>query len=284
MWQGEDLNGKSIYIQGEQGTGDKILFSRYIAWLKETYPKCTIYAHLRDDLANLFWEFETAGIIERFLPNSIPWPKGIDYSCYLMSLPHYHGSRREEWIPPDPGLIRKRVVDQNSLKNMPMPGLPSVNVGICWTGNPSQTRNLDRSVPLDLMVELAEDPRIQLYSVQVGPGNDDLDRTGARKLVIDLAGDIVNEGWVGTGQVLMKLDVVITVCTAVAHLAGALGCNVWTLLCKEPYWVWPREGDRTAWYPSMKLFRQKDFRGWRPVITEVKSELGRLADTQIGPA
>ena len=283
LWQGEDLNGKSIYVQGEQGTGDRILFSRYLAWLKERWPTCEIHAHLHDSLVNLMWEYETSGVVKRFYPDKVLWPPGIDYACFLLSLPQFHGTR-PDFVPPDPGFIKSRTLRNAGILQMPKPELPSLKVGICWTGNPTQTRNADRSIPLELMIEFAEDPRIQLYSVQVGEGNRDLDRCGARKLIVDLGDEIEKEGWLGTAQVLMTFDVVVTVCTSIAHLAGTLDINCWTLLCKEPFWAWPRAGQTTPWYPNMRLFRQKQHGGWRPVIEEVKGELGRLADAKIGPA
>lgn len=279
LWQGEDLSGKTIYIQGEQGVGDRFLFSRYLQWIKDTWPTCRIVACLFDTMTNLFWEFRH--IIE-FLPAGVPWPTDIDYAAFMCTLPERHGTTLAN-VPPDPGLLLKRILHarKNSACNMPKPGLPSLKVGLCWTGNPEQVRNLDRSIPLEMLLPLTEDPRVVFYSFQCSPGCNDLQRLMAGDLLCDLSADLESNGWVGTGMALMEMDLLITVCTSVPHLAGALGVPTWTMLCADPYWVWARHGDTTPWYPGMRLFRQRTLGDWKPVIADVKAELSKLADATI---
>lgn len=277
IWNGEPLDGKSIYIQGEQGTGDMILFSRYIAWLHEQYPTCKMHACF-GALANLFWGFSP---FVNILPPGVPWPEGIDYSVFLASLPRFHKSQ-PDFVPPDPGLIRQRFQMKGAYAKIRQPILPALRVGIVWAGNPGQARNEDRCIPLEMLLPLAEDPRIALCSLQVGPGRADIDRLFAGEIVEDFGLEIEKEGWVGTGIVLKQIDLLITVCTGIAHLAGSLGTPCWTLLCKEPYWIWPRTGSTTNWYPGMRLFRQKDMGDWKPVIDEVSEALTDLADTRLG--
>jgi hypothetical protein len=276
LWQGEDLNGKTLYVQGEQGVGDRFLFSRYFAWIKETWPDCRIKACLHDSMVNLFWEFRH---IVEMLPLGVPWPDDLDYCVYLCSLPAIHGSTPDN-VPADPGLLRKRVLDarKSTKANLPQPNLPALKVGICWTGNPTQARNHDRTIPLEMLLPLAEDPRIMLYSFQCSPGGADLKRLIAGELICDLGSDIEREGWVSTGIALMEMDVLVSVCTSVPHLAGALQVPCWTMLCADPYWVWSRSGDTTPWYPGMRLFRQRRLGDWKPVIAEVRAELSKLAD------
>ncbi len=131
------------------------------------------------------------------------------------------------------------------------------------------------------MLSLAENPRVRLYSVQCGPGRGDIDRHQAGAIITDLGADLERQGWIGTAVALREFDLVITVCTSVAHLAGALGVRCWLLLCQEPYWVWLRSGERTAWYPSMRLFRQERFGDWSGVIADVRRELASLADERL---
>lgn len=275
-WRGEDLNGKTLYVAPEQGIGDRILFSRYIAWVKETWPECRVLACLDDALVNLFWEYRQAC---ELLPDKVPWPEGIDYGVYLCSLPALHGSRPGH-VPPDPGFIRRRADRQAALARCKLPplNLPALKVGICWTGSPLQVRNADRTVPLELLLPLAEDPRVALYGFQCGPGNADLDRLDARELVCDLGPEIEREGWVGTALALLEMDLVVTCCTSIAHLAGALGVPCWTLLCADPYWVWGREETTTAWYPTMRLYRQPRNGGWEPIVWRVRCDLSKLVD------
>lgn len=276
LWQGEDLSGKCLYIQGEQGIGDRFLFGRYFAWVHETWPSCKIMACVHDSMVNIFWEFRH---FVTFLPLGVPWPDGMDYAIFLCSLPQMHQSTQDN-IPPDPGLFRKRILDARTRTTVaiPTPTMPSLKVGICWTGNPQQARNFDRSIPLELLLPLAEHPKVIIYSFQGSPGQSDIKRLHAGDLFCDLGPQIEKEGWVGTGIALMEMDLIITVCTSIAHLAGVLQIPTWTMLCGDPYWVWQRSGDTTPWYPSMKLFRQRKLGEWQPVIDQVRSELSQLAD------
>lgn len=279
LWQGEDLNHKTLFIQGEQGVGDRFLFSRYISWIKDRWPDCKILTCLHDSMTSLFWEFRH---IVEFMPLGVPWPDGLDYCVFLCTLPGLHGSTPDN-VPADPGYLRKRILlARASTKcNLPQPNRPSLKVGLCWTGNQAQARNHDRSIPLEMLLPLAEDPNVMLYSFQCSPGGDDLKRLVAGDLICDLGPEIEREGWVTTGIALMDMDLLITVCTSMAHLAGAMQVPAWTMLCADPYWVWSRAGDTTPWYPSMRLFRQQTLGDWQPVVNEVRVELSRLADIHV---
>lgn len=279
LWRGEDLAGKTLYVQGEQGIGDRFLFSRYIVWIKQTWPTCTIKACLHDSMVDLFWEFRH---FMDFLPQGVPWPREIDYGVFLCTLPEIHGTTTST-IPPDPGLLLQRIrLAQDSTKcNMPQPNMPSLKVGVCWTGNPTQVRNLDRSIPLELMLTLAEDPRIVLYGFQCSPGNEDVKRLGAEDLICDISAEIEREGWVHTGLALKEMDLLVSVCTSVPHFAGCIGVPTWVLLCADPYWIWGRDGTTTEWYPGLRLFRQRRLGQWDTVVSEVRDELSKLADEKL---
>lgn len=284
IWEGEDLDGKTLYVQGEQGIGDRFLFGRYFSWIKEKWPTCKLKVCLHDGLHNIFWQYKMRGIVDEFLPQGIPWPQDLDYGTFICSIPEQHRSTLDN-VPPDPGLLLERIqiARERSTINLAEPILPSLKVGLCWTGNVTQTRNHDRSIPLEMLLPLAEDPRLMLYSFQCSPGMEDLSRIAAGDLICDLGPQIEKEGWVATGMALMEMDLLVTVCTSVAHFAGALGVPTWTMLCADPYWVWGRSGRTTPWYPSMKLFRQKRFGDWSAVIAEVGKELQDLADQKVGP-
>lgn len=279
MWKGEDLNGKTIFIQGEQGVGDRFLFSRYLTWIKDTWPDCRIMAGMFDTLTNLFWEYRYA---VEMLPNGVPYPENLDYATFLLNLPERHGTSLDN-VPADPGLLLKRVLHarKNATCNMPKPALPSLKVGLVWTGNPEQVRNLDRTIPLEMLLPLTEDPRLVFYSFQCSPGSKDLHRLMAGDLICDLSAEIEREGWVATGMALMEMDLLISVCTSVPHLAGALNVPTWVMLCADPYWIWARSGDTTPWYPGLRLFRQRKLGEWQPVIDEVRAELAKLADVTL---
>ena len=275
-WTGQDLNGKSIWVQGEQGVGDRILFSRYLAWLKGLYPECKIHYLLNADdlpnMANLMWGYRNT---VSFVPNGIPWPEDIDYGVYLMSLPGQHGSTIEN-VPPDPGFV---LAHTQRVKNfsLPPPNLPSLRVGIIWSGNSVMKRNIERSIPFELMMRLSELPNVVLYSLQFD--NSDLYDFGAGYFIPDLTHDIKPMGFTGTARAMLGLDLIITACTSTAHLAGVLGVPCWVLLNANPYWLWLRGRSDSVWYgPNLRLFRQPEMFDWVPVYEEVRNELAELAN------
>lgn len=272
MWNGEDLNNKTIYIQSEQGMGDRILFGRYLFWLKEKYPNARIIFLSDSPGVSLFWEFKEQNIVE-FLPIGVPYPKA-DFGIYLLSLPKFHGSRPDN-IPKDPGLIKKRILPYAKYCNLPQPHTKSLKVGIAWTGNPEQDLNLFRTIPFELMLSLAENPNVTLYSLQVGDGTETIKKFNAGEIICDLAPDL--KTYVQTGQTMMHLDLVISCCTSVLHLAGALDIPAWGILPSNPYWVWLTDRSDSIWYPSVKLYRQKTPGNW-DIINKVKEDLNELAN------
>lgn len=279
-WNGEDLNRKTLFVRAEQGIGDRILFSRYLYWIKQRWPRVNIL-HAADaadlpTMVNLLWGY--AGIVQ-FIPVGVPWPKahfGVD----MMSLPRLHGTRPDR-VPRDPGFIRERAKFEAKGVNLPQPHVRSLKVGVVWTGNTNMVRNLDRSVPFEQMLRLEQIPEVQLYSLQFAPGSADMERLGAHELVYDLPKEIGGRGLVGTAACMLHLDLIITTCTSTAHLAGVLGVRCWTLLCANPYWVWGRKGERTPWYPKMKLYRQRHMGNWDDVIDRVRRDITRLAKAHL---
>jgi tetratricopeptide (TPR) repeat protein len=276
MWNGEDLNGKTIFIHGEQGIGDRILFSRYFVWLKETYPDCKILHVTLPDCQKLMFGFRNH--IE-FVEMETPYRDiKADYGLFAMSLPKFHKSMPGN-VPPDPGFIRARVEpDKDSVlwfrKGGDLcPKTKSLKVGVRWSGNPDNTSNSDRTMPFEFLLELAENPDVTLYSLQVGPGSEAIKDNGAEQLCIDIGNIMATKGYIGTAMTLLNLDLVITTCTSVAHLAGSLGIPTWVMLSTNPYWVWMNEGDTSVWYPSVRLFRQTIPGDWVTLIELVKSEL-----------
>lgn len=277
MWNGEDLDGKTLFINGEQGVGDRILFSRYLAWVCEKWPTAKIKIHMSAvdqpvSIEGLMWGFTERYNIE-FLPHGIPFPK-CDYGLHLMSLARVHGTTIDN-VPPEPGIILERVMREAKAISVPDPLTPAIKVGIGWFGNPAMTRNAERSMPPELIFELEADPCVQLYSLQFG--DDSLHRFDASQLICDAASDIGGRGLLGTACVMVNLDLIITICTANAHLAGVLGVPVWTLLHYDPYWTWLRGREDSIWYPNMRLWRQRAPGDWRELIDRVKRELHTYA-------
>lgn len=279
-WQGENLNGKTLFVHGEQGVGDRILFARYLHWVKAAWPTCTIKCLMTaadlPDISNLMWAYQDR--VCEFIPNAVPWPRDVDYGIFLMDLPARHGSQPDQ-VYADPGLMRDYARGCRNSVSLPTANGNEFKVGINWTGSPGMIRNNERSVPPELMFTLAETPDVVLYSLQFG--SQDVARLGADQLVCDLTSDIGQHGFLGTAAVMQNLDLVITNCTSVAHLAGALEVPCWLMLCANPYWVWGRAGETTPWYPTLRLFRQRAMNDWAPVVADVKTRLFDLAAAHV---
>lgn len=273
-WTGEDLAGKTLYVAPEQGIGDRILFSRFFSVIKERWPTCHVLTCCPEHLMDLMWEHRH---VVDLLPHGVPWPDGIDYGVYQASLPGILGVTPDN-VPGDPGLIKKRVDIQRGLGTFhcPEPLLGGLKIGIAWTGNPTQNKNHERTVPLQsLLSTLGPLPGLTLYSFQVD--NEEVTVSGAGQLICDLGPDLKKIGLVSAGVAMQSMDLMITVCTSTAHLAGSLGIPTYLLLCNNPYWVWlqneevPRKD--SIWYPSVKIFRQRKLGDWSSVLTEVRAEL-----------
>jgi tetratricopeptide (TPR) repeat protein len=292
FWKGEDLTGKNIFVQSEQGIGDSIIFSRFFPLLKERGAN-RIYFNTTENLVGLLYDFREAGV--EFIPQGILLSAlDCDYAVFAGSLPALLDITLET-LPPDPGYINKRVEAQLALgpKFVSGTGVPHfpemqrpqspipvpLTIAIAWSGNPLMDRNNERSIPLAQMLRLTENPAAWLYSVQMGQhAIQDIYRLGAQHILCDLSNQLEFFGLPGTGTVLKRVDLVITCCTSIAHLAGALGVPTWVLLCRDPYWIWGTENDSTPWYPSVRLFRQSKERAWEDVMDRVQVALAELIE------
>ncbi len=274
MWQGEDLTNKSIFVEVEQGIGDTILFSRFLPWLSTQARK--VYFCCNQKLMALLWDYREC---VEFLPPRVPLPE-VDYYSYLASIPRWYGCTVDN-IPPDPGYILSRTKYDRNIKLKVPSVTPHLKVGICWTGSPLQDRNDERSVPFRSLMALAENPCVALYSLQVGHGSDEIEKHAASGLVIDLNEQLSERGFTGTCEAILQCDLVITVCTSVAHMAGALNVPTWLLLCRDPYWPW-LYSNRTdnLWYPSITLYRQSSPGDWSSIISQIKSDLSTLISSR----
>jgi len=226
----------------------------------------------------LLWKYVEAGIVE-YVPEGTTIPE-CDYSVVIGSLP-FHSRCTLETIPADPGFIRKRAEEQMRFGKADIPpplGPQPFKVGICWTGNPEQERNDERSIPLELMLTLAEHPNVWLYGLQVGPGQADIERLGARDIICDLGSQCRDRGLTIAATAILQMDLVVTCCTSIAHLCGVLGREAWVVLTKNPYWVWMHDRPDSPWYPSLRLFRQTKTDDWRSVMQQVRDELFERLD------
>ena len=152
-----------------------------------------------------------------------------------------------------------------------LPPSPSRKVGLVWAGSPTHRHDRQRSCPLRAFWPVLRTPGLRFYSLQTGERSRDLGDVPADLAVEDLRPHLHDFG--DTALLIAQLDLVISVDTAVAHLAGALGRPVWTLLSAVPDWRWLLEGQTTPWYPTMRLFRQPHPGAWGDVMQRVAAAL-----------
>ncbi|NES69532.1 MAG: glycosyltransferase family 9 protein, partial [Okeania sp. SIO2D1] len=151
---------------------------------------------------------------------------------------------------------------------------PEYKVGIVWAGSPTHKNDHNRSCKLTDFSPILQVPGVKFYSLQKGEATKELAQLSSNIQIEDMSSQLNN--YADTATVINQLDLVISVDTSVAHLAGALGKPVWTLLCFNPDWRWLQEIENTPWYPTMKLFRQSQSREWEEVVEKVKAELWEM--------
>ncbi len=271
-WQGESLQGKAVLIGSEAGYGDMIQFCRYVPLLKaQGARRIDMICH--PALVRLFQSLEGIDTLISY-DQALP-PIAWDTWSPMMSLPLHCGTRLETIPAPIPYLRAEQERVNDWENRLPQGGL---RVGIAWQGNPQYENDAARSLPsLALLKPLSEVNHVRLVSLQKGRGEDEAEAVSATWPLANLAPHI--EDFADTAALIAQLDLVISVDTAVAHLAGALGKPCWVLLPDfMTDWRWLTERRDTPWYPqATRLFRQSARRDWVETIAEVTSALQGLA-------
>jgi len=259
-----ELKDKRILVYAEQGLGDALQFVRYLPMLKE--KGCYIIFECGKEMHPLLQGFNGADeIIERNFTEA-PSIK-YDYEIPLLSLPLYFKTNIDNiptnvpYLPVDKALKQKwadAITDDGKIK-----------IGIVWAGSPIHTNDRHRSVRLQQFLPLLSAEGTHFYTLQ--KGFQAIQAKDYRLLVTDL--DEYIKSFADTSAIIESLDLVITVDTSVAHLAGALGKKTWLLLPYLPDWRWMLEGDGSPWYPSLKLYRQPRINDWDSVFKILKKDL-----------
>jgi tetratricopeptide (TPR) repeat protein len=261
VWDGTDLNGKTILLYPEQGKGDEVQFARYIPLVAERGGRVVLWASR--PMLRLLSGVSGAAIVCDTLEGA------GSYDCHasLMDLPGIFRTSLETIPNETPYLnLENDLLDIWSGRLGPKENL---RVGLVWAGNPAHKNDRNRSIDLELFQPLSEIKELSLFSLQVGQSEKAAIVLGSS--VRELEKEI--KDFADTAAAISALDLVISVDTAVAHVAGALGKPVWTLLPFIPDWRWLLDRDDSPWYPSMRLFRQDRPGDWSGVITNVVTEL-----------
>jgi hypothetical protein len=264
-WRGEPLEGASIVLHAEQGLGDTIQFCRYAQMVHACGGRVILQAP--DCLRPLL-----SGVpgVEDVIPMDRPVPE-VRWRVPLPSLPFVFKTD----LRSIPTSIPYMQADSKRLAFFrEQMSLAQVNVGLVWAGNPNHPRDRHRSITLHQFRPIFEIDRVRVYSLQ--GGSPATERNDLMSACYMLHLDRDNSDFCDTAAAIMALDLVITVDTSVAHLAGALGKRVWVLVSYVPDWRWMLGTQTSPWYPSARLFRQPSPGEWDAVIAVVANTLRNM--------
>jgi tetratricopeptide (TPR) repeat protein len=266
VWTGQPISGKTILLRAEQGLGDVIQFARYATGLKKLgAAEVMLQVHagmqaLSQGFADVDFAFET-----------LESPRPIDYYIHLMSLPRILGKHTSS-IPAD---VPYLALDARSRAKWEVRIASEIpKIGFVWAGNPVHVRDRQRSISLAVLAPALKVPGIRCYSLQkefresdVASAPDTLEYLGPE--LVDLC---------DAAAAIEQLDLLITVDTGLAHLAGALAKPVWMLVAEPADYRWLEGREDSPWYPSMRIFRQASTGDWSVPVARIEQDLYALAD------
>lgn len=268
-WDGHIKPGLRLIAFYEQGLGDIFQFMRYCSLLQK--KGLVVYLLVPQSLKKFL---AMTGGVAGIIGGHDPLPDH-DVQVPLLSLPHLVGTTMET-IPAEVPYIRALPAYsekwRDRLKDRPRP-----LIGICWQGNPDQNSDRKRSFPLKHMAPIIQSGIGTFVNLHKGSGESQIEHSG-------LAGSLLNfsketdqgpDNFLDTSGLIDNLDLVISVCTSVAHLSGAMGKETWVMLTKIPDWRWYLDRSDSPWYPTARLFRQDVVDDWSGVIAKVEKELVR---------
>lgn len=267
-WDGGNLAGKTILVHAEQGVGDSIQFIRYAPVLASRGARVVV--EIFGDLKALSQRVKG---VEKVIAMGEALPP-FDVEAPLGSLPMLCGTTLESIPAQVPYLSADPVIAETWRSRLAGMG-GGLKVGLVWAGNPKHPNDRNRSMSLATLAPLALAGNITFISLQKGPQELLSQRPPDGMQCLDFAGEL--KDFSQTAGLVANLDLVISVDTSVAHLAGAMGRRVWTLLPFVPDWRWLLEREDSPWYPTMRLFRQTARKDWTSVIARVAGELKVLA-------
>jgi tetratricopeptide (TPR) repeat protein len=268
-WDGSPLHGRSILLHAEQGLGDAMQFVRFAPQVKAKGGHVVLACPAR--LIPLL--SRCAGIDQLVDYRTIPVK--CDVEAPLLSVPGKLGTTLDTIPAEVPYLFGDPALDPRWREELAR--FPGFKIGIAWQGNRDYPEDRQRSVPLRLFAPLAREG-VHLISLQMGPGREQIDEVAGRFRVEELSPRGGESSWsfLDDAAVMKSLDLVITVDTAVVHLAGGLGVPGWVALAFAPEWRWLLDREDSPWYPTLRLFRQRRPNDWDDVFARMADELTKL--------
>jgi Flp pilus assembly protein TadD len=269
-WDGAPLPGGTLLLIADQGFGDSIQFCRYIPWVCARCPQVVVVADplMHPLIRQTHPALELVGRWDRCPPFAA--------YCPLSGLPRLHGTtldtipNKVPYLHADPA---RTAAWRARLQDLLQPGIR--RIGIVWAGRPTHNNDLNRSMGLSAFAPIAALDGISLVSLQKGPARSAVANYFGHAALLNLGAEIVD--FVDTMAIIENLDLVVTVDTAVAHFAGAIGKPVWILLPYAPDWRWLLERSDSPWYPTARLYRQPSPGDWDSVVRRVAAALCELS-------
>lgn len=260
-WEGEIFSGRRLLVHYEQGFGDIFQFVRYLPLVKAR-GGIVLFAAKKPLLRIL----ETVAGIDYAVDADLITPDAFDLSVPLMSLPRIFGTTLKTIPAPIPYIkpnLELTTAWQDKLSN-----IDNMKVGLVWAGNPKNRQGLKRSCHLTALAKILSSlDNITYFSLQLGKTAAQINEVTGYLTILDYTDQI--EDFADTAALIANLDLIISVDTAVAHLAGAIGKPVWLLLPYANEWRWLSDRQDTPWYPTMKLFRQPTPGDWQTPLQQI---------------
>ncbi|MFM0224469.1 tetratricopeptide repeat protein [Paraburkholderia dipogonis] len=269
-WQGERVTGRRFLLVGEQGLGDQLQFLRMAEWL-----------HRRGAQVDVWVEAPLGDVARRTAGVHAAWttapPGPYDYWCRMLRMPEHMKldlpmlPLATSYLRAEPAQVQRWQNRLDAICAADARNPPGRRIGIVWAGNPAYGLDRYRSIPLPQWLSVLQQTGVQWFALQKGEAQNEAvawrEDIGMHRLGPEIG------TFADTLAIVQLLDLVITVDTAVAHLAGACGTPVWVLVPTFTDWRWMTERDDSPWYPSARLFRQRELGRWDTVLDEVARAL-----------
>lgn len=266
-WSGEDLRGKTLLLQLEAGLGDELINFRFHRNFSHLGAKVIVACH-KSLMKLLDHQKGVAAVVDREFAKHV----AFDYYVLGMSAPGLLKLTVPtlpgvQYLEPLPELKKnwREFLDER-IRSSSRANKSGPKIAVRWAGNPKFEHQQYRKFPAELVLDLTTMKNAQFFSIQR-----DNDVVTLPDHVIDLQHDLVT--WDDTAAAIANMDLVITSCTSIAHVAGALGVETWVIVPVLPYYIWSLPGDSSPWYPRVRLFRQARFGTWEDVALNLKRAL-----------
>jgi FKBP-type peptidyl-prolyl cis-trans isomerase 2 len=266
-WDGSDVSGHTVLLYTDQGFGDTIQFIRYAPLIAQRGARVVIECQ-----AELMSLIQTVEDIQQVIVQGKQLPD-FDLHCHILSLPDVFKTTLET-IPSKIPYIFPDTSKVKMWRDLIQTDRTSLRVGLTWSGDPGFKKGQSRSCTIEIFSRLGQLHDITYYSLQKGETSQQAYNPPQEMQLINYTDKISD--FADTAALIMNLDLVISIDTSVAHLAGALGKKVWTLIPFVPDWRWMLDREDSPWYPTMRLFRQSSPGDWETVMDRVAQALKGL--------